>query len=139
MRNLALILAAGATLATAPALAARERPSGEQRLAKILEGRVAGDPVECIDTFASRNSRVIDRTAIVFGDGNTVYVNRPRNAADLNSNDILVTEIRGGGTRLCRMDTVRMHDRSGGWYSGFVGLEQFVPYRRVPRQTAHRD
>jgi hypothetical protein len=32
---------------------------------------------------------------------------------------------------------VRLHDRSGGWYRGFVGLNQFVPYTR--ERTALRD
>ncbi len=34
-------------------------------------------------------------------------------------------------SQLCRLDTVRLHDRTGFWYSGFVGLEDFVPYTRV--------
>jgi hypothetical protein len=134
MRTLALALAAAAALLSGTALQARDKPTGEERLARILDGRVAGEPVDCISLAPSQSSRVIDRTAIVYGDGRTVYVNRPNNARSLDSDDILVTELRGSN-RLCRLDTVRLHDRSGGWYSGFVGLEQFVPYRRV----AHAD
>jgi hypothetical protein len=42
---------------------------------------------------------------------------------------VLVSDIHG--SQICSIDIVRLHDRSGGWYRGFVGLEQFVPYRRV--------
>ncbi|MCC6828981.1 MAG: hypothetical protein IT550_12220 [Novosphingobium sp.] len=131
-RIIALIaLAAGASLLTAPAVQAREKLTGEQKLAKILEGREAGRPVDCISLSASRDVRVIDKTALVYDNGGTIYVNRPRDARSLDSDDVLVTDIRG--SQLCRMDTVRLHDRNGFWYSGFVGLDQFVPYRRVAR------
>jgi len=129
MRKIALVLAAGAALIGATSLQARDKLTGEERLAKMLEGRVAGDPVSCIPLGGSRDSQIIDKTAIVFDSGRTIYVNRPMNARSLDSDDIMVTEIHG--SQLCRLDTVRMHDRSGFWYSGFVGLENFVPYRKV--------
>ncbi|MDE2596745.1 MAG: hypothetical protein KGL44_07710 [Sphingomonadales bacterium] len=132
MRKTALILAAAATvLAGGTALQARERLTGEERLAKMLEGRVAGRPVSCISTMNTRDSQVIDKTAIVYDSGSTIYVNRPRYPQALDSDDILVTELHGG--QLCRLDTVRLHDRTDGWYHGFVGLEDFVPYRRVAK------
>lgn len=129
MRKIALVIAAGAALAAGTAVQARERLSGEERLAKQLEGRVAGEPVSCISLTTSRQSRIIDRTAIVFGSGNTIYVNRPVHPRSLDSDDVMVTQIHG--SQLCRLDVVRMHDRSGGFYTGFVGLQDFVPYRRV--------
>jgi len=129
MRRIALVLAAGAALLSAPALQARDKLSGEERLAKILDGREAGKPVDCIPLTASRETRVIDKTAIVYDAGSVIYVNRPSNAKSLDDDDIMVTEPHG--SQLCRLDVVRMHDRSGFWYNGFVGLEQFVPYRKV--------
>lgn len=137
MRRIALVAttaaAIAATLLPTPAFAAREKLTGEQKLAKMLEGREAGQPVSCISTFANREARIIDKTAIVYDAGSVIYVNRPRYPQSLDSNDIMVTELHG--SQLCRLDTVRMHDRSSLWYSGFVGLEDFVPYRRV----AHKD
>ena len=133
MRKIALIIAGAAALLTGPALQARERLTPEQKLAKMLEGREAGPPVSCISLMGSQQSTIIDKTAIVYDSGNVIYVNRPRYPQSLDSDDIMVTEIHG--SQLCKLDTVRMHDRSGFWYSGFVGLEDFVPYRRV----AHRD
>jgi hypothetical protein len=129
MRKLALFLAAGAVLAVGSAADARNRQNGEERLAKMIEGRVPGRPVDCISIFDSRDQRVIDKTAIVYGSGRTIYVNRPSNARDLDDDDVLVSNVHG--SQVCKLDVVRIHDRSGGFYHGFVGLEQFVPYRRV--------
>ena len=131
MRTNAIVLVAGAALLglTGPALNAKPRLTGEERLAKLLEGRVAGDPVNCISTSNIRDTTVINNTAIVYHAGNVIYVNRPRYPSSLDDDRVMVTELHG--SQLCRLDTVRLHERSGGFYSGFVGLEEFVPYRRV--------
>jgi len=129
MRKFAFLVAAGAALVAGTGLQARERLTGEEKLAKQLEGRVAGEPVSCISLNNSRETQIIDKTAIVFGRGNVIYVNRPAHPSSLDSDDIMVTRLTG--SQLCRLDIVRMHDRSGGFYSGFVGLQDFVPYRRA--------
>ena len=129
MRKLALALATGAALLAGTAVEAKPKLTGEQQLAKILDGRVAGEPVDCISLTNSRDQQVIDKTAIVYGNGGTIYVNRPSNARDLDRDDVMVTDIRG--SQLCRMDIVRTHDRSSFFYNGFVGLQEFVPYRRI--------
>lgn len=129
MRKAAIAIAAMAALLAGPALQAKPKMTGEQKLAKMLEGRVAGEPVDCISLSQTRNAQIIDRTAIVYDAGRTLYVNRPVNARNLDDDDVMVTRLHTG--RLCKLDTVRLHDRSGHWYSGFVGLEQFVPYRKV--------
>ena len=131
MRKLALVLAAGAALLSGPALQAKERLTGEQQLAKLLEGREAGQPVSCIPLSSTSDSRIIDKTAIVYDSGRTIYVNRPRYPDSLDSDDIMVTVLHT--SELCRLDTVKLHDRSGFFFTGFVGLEDFVPYRRVER------
>ena len=128
MRSAALILAAGAALlAGAPSLAA-EKLTGEAKLAKMLEGRVAGKPTSCIPLFDARDTTVIDKTAIVYDAGGTIWVNRTDNPRSLDSDDIMVTKLHIG--QLCRLDTVELRDRSGFWFTGFVGLEDFVPYRK---------
>ena len=135
MKKAALILALALPALAAPALAS-PRLSPDAQLAKVLAGRTAGKPVNCIDPRINSETRIIDRTAIVYGSGRTVYLQVPDGARALDDSDILVTELRGTG-QLCSIDTVRLHDRSGGWYRGFVGLNQFVPYTRV--HTARRD
>lgn len=109
--------------------AAKEKLSPEAQLEKMLEGRVAGEPRNCIPLSAT-NSTVIDGTAIVYRVGGTLWVNRPRSGADtLDEDDILVT--RTSGSQLCSLDSVQLYDRSGNMWRGFVSLDEFVPYRKV--------
>lgn len=127
------LLAVAAALLSGPALQGRDRLTGEQQLAKLLEGRVAGMPVSCIPLYRTSDTRIIDKTAIVYDQGRTIYVNRPRYPESLDSDDILVTELHS--SQLCRLDTVKLHDRSQFFFNGFVGLEDFVPYTRVARNN----
>ena len=131
MRKLiASLVAAAAVISIAPAADARHRVAPEEKLAKLLEGRVAGEPQDCIYLPRIRSSEIIDGTAIVYDAGSTIYVNRPRNGADtLDDDDIMVTDTHGSS--LCRIDIVRLHDRTSFFYDGFVGLDEFVPYKKV--------
>ena len=131
---IALILAAASMTATADAAKPTPTlyPKGEAELAKMLVGRVAEKPVDCIDL--GQSSTIIDKTAIVYGSGNVIYVNRPGNAESLQSDDVLVTKT--WMSQLCRLDIVQLHDRAGMFWRGSVGLEQFVPYRRVKQPAA---
>ena len=127
---------AGALLVAVAAPAAAERPSPEAQLERALAGRVAGDPVDCIDTYRVRSSRIIDGTAILYEAGSVIYVNRPRSGAEtMNHWDTLVTRLHS--TRLCSIDTVRLLDSSTRFERGVVFLGDFVPYRRV--EAAHAD
>ena len=131
MRLIAVPVAAAiaaATLIAGPSVA-KERPTGEEKLAQMLEGRVAGEPRSCINTFNSRESTVIDATALVYGKGRTIWVNRTANPEDLDRWDALL--VRQHGTQLCRQDIVTTFDTSSGMYTGNVFLTEFVPYTRV--------
>jgi hypothetical protein len=100
-----------------------------QTLAQALEGRVAGEPVSCINLRTIRGSRNVDG-AILYDAGNVIYVNHPRaGAEDLNDWDTMVT--RTPGNQLCSIDTVQMVHMPSGMYSGTIFLGDFVPYRRV--------
>jgi hypothetical protein len=119
------------TLVVAPA-AAGPKLTAEQRLAKAIEGRVAGEPVNCINLRRIHYSQVIDRTAILYEAGNVVYVNRPRAGAEsLDQWDTMVT--RPFNSQLCNIDTVDLYDTSSRIQTGFVLLGDFVPYRKVGR------
>ena len=134
----AILGAAAFTLAATPALADEhgdedkpvEMTKGEKKLAKLLEGRVAGEPVSCINTFPSADRmQIIDKTAIVFGRGKTIYVNYTRNPESVDDSDILVIK-RTDGSRLCRLDNVTTIDRGSRMFSGVVFLDDFIPYTR---------
>ena len=130
MRKLAIALTVAAALLAGPALDARSRMTPQQELDKLLVGREPGRPVHCISTFDSREMRVLDKTAIVFGWGNTIWVNTPRNAEHLDDDDILLTQT--SGSQLCDLDIVQTLDRSSQFFNGSLSLGRFVPYRRIP-------
>lgn len=130
--RLAFAAAALAALALPGAAMAEEKsyPKGEAELAKMLEGRVAGEPVRCVSTSSLGQSTVIDKTAIVYRVGSKLYVNRPRGGADqLSDDEILVTKVYG--SQLCNIDKIDLVDRTSQMWSGFVVLGDFVPYTKV--------
>jgi hypothetical protein len=135
MKTILATLLAGAALLAAPvANAQRHRATPEEKLAKLLDGRVAGKPVDCISLNMAGSSQVIDGTAIVYQLGNTLYVNRPRGGADqLDDNSILVTNTFG--SQLCSIDTVRLIDRNSYFPRGFVSLGEFVPYTKPKKSN----
>jgi hypothetical protein len=134
MRKLLPFIAASLLLGAFAAQAA-EPVDREAELARALRGRVAGEPVDCIDLHRVRSSRIITDTAIIYDAGGVVYVNRPRNGADeLNQWDAMVT--RTPTTRLCSVDVVRMVDQGTQTLTGVVFLGDFVPYRRVRTGSA---
>ncbi len=129
MHKLAIALVSAAALLAGPALQASPRLTPQERLDKLLEGRVAGKPEHCISHFDTREMQVLDKTAIVYGWGNTIWVNVPRNAHELDDDNILVT--RTSSSQLCDLDIVTTVDRSAGMFNGSISLGEFVPYRRV--------
>ncbi len=129
MRRLLPLICGALILASAPAPAA-SRADPETRLARILEGRVAGPPVDCINLRRIRSSQIVDDTAIVYDAGGTLYVNRPRaGRTSLDHSDILVTNLHS--SELCSIDVVRLLDSSSRMQTGIVFLGDFVPYSRV--------
>jgi hypothetical protein len=128
------VLIATAAMLSAAISAAAARPTPEERLSKLLAGRVAGDPVSCIDLRDIQSSEIVDRTAIVYRVGaDQLYVNRPTGGArQLDRDDVLVTQT--STSQLCSIDVVRLLDRTSQFQTGFVSLGKFVPYVR-PRQA----
>ena len=135
MRALAIALAATALVAGGAAVEAKPRLTPEQRLEKLLEGREAGKPTSCISQADTRDLEVLDGVALVYRSGSTLYVNRPKNPKDIDSDDILV--IRPSGSQLCRLDLVQTVDRMSHMPTGFINLGEFVPYRRVAKTAAN--
>ena len=130
MRCIRTAFLAAAVLPFAASYAA-PRLTPEAELAKTLEGRTAGKPVNCISLNRVRSSRIIDDTAIVYDAGNTLYVNRPRGGAEsLDRWDTLVTRLHSN--QLCSIDVVHLYDSGSRMETGSVLLGEFVPYRRHP-------
>ncbi len=127
------LLSAFSALALASAADAKPRELGEAQLAKLLNGRVAGQPTDCIRTYPSGGMKTIDGTALVFGRGDTIYVNRTQDPQSINDSHALLIRKHGPGTSLCRTDIVTTFDPVAQFYTGNVFLTEFVPYRRIGR------
>ena len=127
------VLAAVSVLALTGAADARPRASGEAELAKLLQGRVAEQPTNCIRTLPSTAMTIIDGTAIVFGRGSVIYVNRTQFPDSIDDTDALVIRKFGDPSHLCSTDVVTTVESRSHFYTGNVMLTEFVPYRRVGR------
>ena len=141
-RAVAGVLAASLALAvTLPATAqsdvetsveAAPETKGEKRLAKLLEGRVPGEPMRCIRTLPNQRMQTIDGTAYVYGSGNTIYVQRTRDPESIDDNDALVTR-RFNSTELCRLDVMTTIDRLAAWLLASRPRASWSPcWRLVP-------
>lgn len=131
MRKISFAFATVGLLLGGTALEARTRLTTEQELAKLIDGREAGPPVDCISLSDTHDMVVLDKTAIVYRTGSVVYVNRPQNPEQLRSDDIMVTHPTG--SQFCRLDIVNTVDRTAHFSTGFISLGQFVPYRKIAK------
>ena len=130
MKAIFWTISAALSLTAAPVVAAKAAP--EARLAKALEGRIAGPPTRCIPLHQIRSSEIFEKTAILYKAGSIWYVNRPASgAAFLDRGDILVTDTRSAN--LCNVDIVRLLDSGSRFPSGSLGLGDFIPYSRPRR------
>ncbi len=129
MPKLASFLAATALAATVilPAQAGPRQERGEARLAKLLDGREAGKPIDCIQLGSVSSTEIVDGTAIVYRVGSKLYVNRPETgASSLRRDDVLL--FTNHDSRLCSIDSIKLLDNGSHFQKGFVGLGKFVPY-----------
>lgn len=123
------VIAVALALPIALAGAADRKEASEARLAKMLEGRVAGEPVSCITAFRSSGLTVLEEVGLVYDAGEVVYVARVRDPGGLRSDDILV--MQRTGSLICTTDIMRTVDRSTGAQTGVLFIDSFVPYRKV--------
>jgi hypothetical protein len=117
-----------AAAAAYPADKATRLQKSEARLAELLKGRVAGEPMSCIPEFKSSSVEVLEGVAMVYGLGKTVYVAKPDRPDSVQWDDIIVVKRTGG--QLCNTDIVRTIDRNNGFTTGVLFLSKFVPYTK---------
>ncbi|WP_116092459.1 hypothetical protein [Sphingomonas crusticola] len=126
-----LMLGVAVLIAAASPAAARQslQERGEAELAKEVSGLIPGPPEKCLMLSRIVGSHIIDGTAIVYRTlGGKVYVNRPRGAEMLREDDIPVQFVYG--SELCRLDRIKLLDRTSRMERGFAGLGDFVPYTK---------
>jgi hypothetical protein len=136
LRHYLLAAATGAALIATSGIALAEKDSysakSAQRLGKALAGRTAGKPVSCIGNMRGSDMTIIDDNTLLFKEGGTVYVQKPRGGCYGigNGNYTLVTRINAGN-RLCSGQINEIVDRVSGYGFGSCVFDDFVPYRKA--------
>ena len=138
MLHIHIVAAVTIALVGAGSAAAAPNEPGEAKLARALQDRTAGKPLDCLTLRYAQSSTVIEGTAIVFESAGTLYVNRPASGAESLS-DLRTLFTRSLTGELCRGEPVGMVDTSTGNETGGIILGQFVPYRKKapPVETPH--
>lgn len=99
-------------------------------LARLLDGRVAGNPGRCVPARQNEALRVIDKRTLAYGSGATIYVNRlDRACPGLEPFNTLITEVHAG--QHCRGDRIRSLEPGSSIPGPPCLLGDFVPYRRA--------
>ena len=118
-----LMLVAGGSLLLGAA------PRGEDRLARELDGRTAGQPRNCVPIVQNEALRIVDENSLVYREGRTLWVNRlPKPCRGLRPDQTLV--VRPTGAQHCRGDYVRSLLRGTTIPTGLCRLGEFTPYQR---------
>lgn len=126
-----LTLAAALALVAASGVQAKDA-KGEEKLAKLLEGRSVRAAIPCIEVRKIITTEIITGTAIVYRlrGSPTLYVNKPTaGLADLNSNNALMLD---QAVNLCEGNNLLTGDNggrgAGPGFNGGVRLGELVPY-----------
>ena len=108
-------------------------PKAAQKLARALEGRTPGKPVACIANLrGSAKMSVVDDWTILFRDGGTVHVQKPKGGCPkLSRGQYALVKRQVGGSQYCEGDIGEVVDPVSGFFAGNCVFGPFVPYRKV--------
>lgn len=109
----------------------KQSPAASAKLAKALAGRTAGPPVRCVPNFRNDQMKVIDDQTILFGQGKTVYLQRPAGgcpSARLGGYSLVSRQF--GSNRACQGDINEVVDVRSGVTVGSCVFAPFVPYTK---------
>jgi hypothetical protein len=130
-----LLIATGAVvlLGAASAQPVNRSPKAQQELVKALAGRVAGEPVNCVNDFRSQiKMTVIDDYTLLFRDHGVVYVqNPPGGCANISNKSNALTTRRSSSNQLCAGDINQVVQPSSGIFRGSCAFGRFVPYKKA--------
>lgn len=127
------VLAGCAPAGSAEPGAAALTPKQAEVLDKQLAGKVAGEPVHCLNSNSRsyQTIRVSDDILLYRASGKLVYRNNLRGSCPGLARDHDVMVIRNYGTGTCKGDIFHLVDRSSGIRGPSCVLGEFVPYRKV--------
>jgi hypothetical protein len=107
----------------------------ERELAQLLDGKVAGKPVSCVDATQGHNLQALGDHVLVYKvSKKLVYRNDLLGACTgLRFGDTLVMHVFG--SEYCRGDIARVVNLTTGSWTGSCALGEFVPYRTPEADT----
>ena len=107
-------------------------PRAQRELADALAGRTEGPAVRCIPHYQSNSMQVIDDYTLLFRDGRTTYLQRPRGGCNgLGSGSRTLVTRQFGTSQLCDGDINHTVDLSAGIQGGACVFGPFVPYTKL--------
>ena len=132
IRGTAVLLALGlgaCTMTAGPGGA--PNPAAQQELARMLAGKVAGPPQNCLPIYNSQDTNVVGPDTIAFRQGGTIYLSHVEGDCSQaqSAGYALVFRSTGIGSP-CANDIVEVR-ASGGFMAGSCVLGPFVPYRTL--------
>lgn len=137
MRSMSFLVMAGALAGctTAPPPPS-QTAMGSDKLQNIIQGRVAGAPVDCIRGYESKNAQmtVIDNQTVAFRlVGGPVYINHLKagSCSGLDSGFYQLVTKSHGAFGLCSGDTAQIVDTRNGVNVGSCVIGEFTPYSRA--------
>lgn len=108
-----------------------QSPKAQRELADALAGRTPGPPVRCIPSYRADQMQIVDDYTILFRDGRTVYLQKPRGGCPgiAIGGRTLVTR-KFGTTDTCAGDINHIVDLTSGIGGGSCVFGPFVPYTK---------
>lgn len=130
--NFRLAAIAGLSLLSVAAVTNAKPDAGPEALAKALAGRTAGPATRCVPDFRSSEMKIVDDNTIIFGQGKTVYLQRPVGGCPglgMGGNSLVARQF--ATNRMCQGDINEVVDVRNGITVGSCVFEPFIPYTKA--------
>jgi hypothetical protein len=117
-------------LLTACTASAPNSASNSSELARLLDGRVVGEPKSCVPMQQQDGLRAIDENTFVVERGRTLWVNRlPSACPGIRPFSTLIVRVHTG--QYCQGDRVQALEPGASIPGPYCILGDFVPYQRA--------
>ncbi|HEY7007105.1 MAG TPA: hypothetical protein VH392_11575 [Sphingomicrobium sp.] len=104
---------------------------GQRTLDRLLAGKVAGRPTDCVPNYNISSSSTIDGRTIVFDRPGTAYLIHLTPGCEMIENHSYALLSRQfGGLGLCRGDIQHVIDTVSRTTAGSCGVAEIIPYTR---------
>jgi hypothetical protein len=129
--NILGVLALTTSCAPNPVYEQRAAAREAAELSRELAGRVAEAAQRCLPSFRTTNLSVISDEVLLYRDGRTIWVQRPRGGCSgLGSGGNTLVTRQYGTSEMCDGDFNQVVDLRTGMLAGSCVFGPFVPYTK---------